>query len=341
MADNGFLQAAWFFLVGVLLVGYAILDGFDLGVGMQHLTTARTDEERRILMNSIGPVWDGNEVWLITAGGALFAAFPKVYATVFSGFYLALMLALAGLILRAVSLEFRSKERGRGWRTTWDIAFFVGSVLPAVLFGVAIGNIMRGVPLDGRGDYAGTFVGLLSPFALAVGMLSAAMFLMQGGAWLVLKTEGVLQARARRTALVGQAATLALWVVVTTWSRAEAPALWDRFGLIPAWLAPVIAVLALVAFPVLVRRGRAASAFAASSAAIAAMIATLGIGLWPNLLPARDQGASLTVPLTASSDLALSVMLIIALLGLPFVLAYTFWVYRMFRGPVRLDEHSY
>jgi cytochrome d ubiquinol oxidase subunit II len=322
-------------------VGYAILDGFDLGVGMQHLTTARTDEERRILMNSIGPVWDGNEVWLITAGGALFAAFPKVYATVFSGFYLALMLVLAALILRAVSLEFRSKERGRRWRATWDLAFFVGSVLPAVLFGVAIGNIMRGVPLDGQGDYAGTFVGLLSPFALAVGLLSAAMFLMQGAAWLLLKTEGALQVRARRTALVGQVATLVLWVVVTIWSRAEAPARWDQFGLIPAWLAPVIAVLALVAFPVLVRRGQAASAFAASSAAIAAMIATLGIGLWPNLLPARDQGASLTVPLTASSDLALTVMLIIALLGLPFVLAYTFWVYRMFRGPVRLDEHSY
>ena len=341
MADNGFLQAAWFFLVGVLLVGYAILDGFDLGVGMQHLTTARTDEERRILMNSIGPVWDGNEVWLITAGGALFAAFPKVYATVFSGFYLALMLVLAGLILRAVSLEFRSKEGGRGWRTTWDVAFCVGSVLPAVLFGVAIGNIMRGVPLDGGGDYAGTFVGLLSPFALAVGLLSAAMFLMQGGAWLVLKTEGALHARARRTALVGGVATLVLWVVVTIWSRAEAPALWDRFGLLPAWLAPVIAVLALVAFPVLVSRGRVASAFAASSAAIAAMIGTLGIGLWPNLLPARDQGAPLTASLTASSDLTLTVMLIIAVLGLPFVLAYTLWIYRTFWGPVRLDEHSY
>lgn len=341
MAENEFLQAAWFLLVGVLLVGYAVLDGFDLGVGMQHLTTARTDEERRILMNSIGPIWDGNEVWLITAGGALFAAFPKVYATVFSGFYLALMLVLAALILRAVSLEFRSKERGRGWRTTWDLAFFVGSVLPAVLFGVAIGNIMRGVPLDGQGDYAGTFVGLLSPFALAVGLLSAAMFLMQGSSWLLLKTEGAVQARARRTALVGQVATLVLWVAVTIWSRAEAPALWDRFGLIPAWLAPVIAVLAVVAFPVLVRRGRAAAAFAASSAAIAAMLGTLGIGLWPNLLPARDQGTALTASLTASSDLALTVMLIIAVIGLPFVLAYTFWVYRTFRGPVRLDERSY
>ncbi|HZL14984.1 MAG TPA: cytochrome d ubiquinol oxidase subunit II [Verrucomicrobiae bacterium] len=341
MAENGFLQAAWFVLIGVLLVGYAILDGFDLGVGMQHLTTARTDDERRILMNSIGPVWDGNEVWLITAGGALFAAFPKVYATVFSGFYLALMLVLAALILRAVSLEFRSKERGRAWRTTWDIAFCIGSLLPAVLFGVAIGNLMRGVPLDGQGDYAGTFTGLLSPFALAVGLLSAAMFLMQGSAWLLMKTEGEVRDRARRTANIGIAATLVLWVVVTAWSRAEAPALWDGFGFIPAWLAPLALVVALLAFPVLVRRGRSVAAFAASSAAIAAVVATLGISLWPNLVPARDQGVSLAVSTTASSDLTLTVMLIIAVVGFPFVLAYTAWVYRTFRGPVRLDEHSY
>ena len=341
MAENGFLQAAWFLLVGVLLVGYAILDGFDLGVGMQHLTTARTDDERRILMNSIGPVWDGNEVWLITAGGALFAAFPKVYATVFSGFYLALMLVLAALILRAVSLEFRSKERGRAWRTTWDVAFCVGSLLPAILFGVAIGNIMRGVPLDGQGDYAGTFVGLLSPFALAVGLLSAAMFLMQGGAWLLLRTEGHVRDRARRTANLGMAATLVLWVVVTAWSRSEAPALWDGFGFLPAWLAPLAVVLALVAFPVLVRRGRVGAAFAASSAAIAAMVGTLGIGLWPNLVPARDQGVSLAASTTASSDLTLTVMLVITVIGFPFVLAYTAWVYRTFRGPVRLDDHSY
>lgn len=341
MAENGFLQAAWFLLIVVLLVGYAILDGFDLGVGMQHLTTARTDDERRILMNSIGPVWDGNEVWLITAGGALFAAFPKVYATVFSGFYLALMLVLAALILRAVSLEFRSKERGRAWRTTWDVAFCVGSLLPAVLFGVAIGNLMRGVPLDGQGDYAGTFTGLLSPFALCVGLLSAAMFLMQGSTWLLTKTEGSVRDRARRTANLGMAATLVLWVVVTAWSRSEAPALWDGFRFIPAWLAPLAVVATLLAFPVLVRRGRVVAAFAASSAAIAALVATLGIGLWPNLVPARDQGVSLAVSTTASSDLTLTVMLIITVVGFPFVLAYTAWIYRTFRGPVHLDEHSY
>ncbi len=341
MAENETLQAAWFVLVGVLLVGYAILDGFDLGVGMQHLTTARTDQERRVLMSSIGPVWDGNEVWLITAGGALFAAFPKVYATVFSGFYVALMLLLVALILRAVSLEFRSKEPGRRWRTAWDVAFWIGSLLPAILFGVAIGNVVRGVPLDGGGDYAGTFAGLLSPFAIAVGLLSAAVFLTQGSAWLMLKTEGALEARARRTAAVGLTATIVLWIVVTAWSNAEAPGMWDAFGGILPWAAPVAFVVALGIAALGLRAGRAGLAFLGSSLAIAGLVATLGVGLWPNLLPARDQGESLTVAATASSDLTLTVMLVIALVGMPLVLAYTAWVYRAFRGKVRLDDHSY
>ena len=341
MAENETLQAAWFVLVGVLLVGYAILDGFDLGVGMQHLTTARTDQERRVLMTSIGPVWDGNEVWLITAGGALFAAFPKVYATVFSGFYVALMLLLVALILRAVSLEFRSKEPGRRWRTAWDVAFWIGSLLPAILFGVAIGNVVRGVPLDVGGDYAGTFAGLLSPFAIAVGLLSAAVFLTQGSAWLMLKTEGALEARARRTAAVGITATIVLWIVVTAWSNAEAPAMWDAFDSILPWAAPVAFVVALGIAGLGLRAGRAGLAFLGSSLAIAGLVATLGVGLWPNLLPARDQGEPLTVAATASSDLTLTVMLVIALVGMPLVLAYTAWVYRAFRGKVRLDDHSY
>jgi len=342
MAENTFLQATWFFLVGVLLVGYAILDGFDLGVGMQHLYTARTDTERRILLNSIGPVWDGNEVWLITAGGALFAAFPRVYATVFSGFYLALMLVLAALILRAVSIEFRSKEPGRGWRTTWDVAFSIGSFLPAILFGVAIGNVMRGVPLTVGGEYAGDFLGLLSPFALAAGLLSASMFLMQGGAWLQLKTEGVVRDRARRAAIAGWTGTLVMWVVVTACSRTEAPALWDAYGFVLAWAAPAAFVVLAVAFPLIVRAGRDGWAFAASSGIVAALLGTLGIGLYPALLPARDSGEALTAINAASSDLTLTVMLIVAVLGMPLVLAYTAWVYRTFRGKVRLDEeHGY
>jgi cytochrome d ubiquinol oxidase subunit II len=342
MAENTFLQGAWFFLFGVLLVGYAILDGFDLGVGMQHLYTARTDRERRILLNSIGPVWDGNEVWLITAGGALFAAFPRVYATAFSGFYLALMLVLVALILRAVSLEFRSKEQGRGWRTGWDAAFSIGSILPAVLFGVAIGNVMRGVPLTAGGEYAGDFLGLLSPFALAVGLLSASMFLMQGGAWLQLKTEGAVRDRARRVAVTGWIATLAMWVVVTAWSRAEAPALWDAYGSILAWVAPAAFVVLAVAFPALLRVHREGWAFLASSGIVAALVGTLGIALYPVLLPARGEGEALTANNASSSDLTLTVMLIVAVIGMPLVLSYSAWVYRTFRGKVQLDEeHGY
>ena len=342
MATNETLQAAWFLLVGVLLVGYAILDGFDLGVGMQHLFTARTDRERRILLNSIGPVWDGNEVWLITAGGTLFAAFPKVYATVFSGFYLALMLVLAALILRAVSIEFRSREQGRAWRTTWDGAFFVGSLLPAILFGVAIGNVMRGVPLNVDGDYAAGFGDLLSPFALAVGLLSAAMFLAQGSAWLVLKAEGAIAARARIAGLAGVAATAVLWAVVTAWSRSEAPGLWDAFGSIVPWVAPLAVAAGIAGAGVLLRRGAGGRAFLASSLTIAGLVGTLGFGLFPKLLPARGAGEALTAANAASSDLTLTVMLIIAGLGMPLVIAYTAWAYRSFRGKVALDEeHGY
>ena len=190
------LQTTWFLLVGVLLAGYTILDGFDLGVGTLHLFLAKDDRERRTSLNSIGPVWDGNEVWLLTGGGALFAAFPPVYATVFSGFYLALMLLLVALIVRAVSLEFRSKEASPRWRQGWDVAFAVSSALPALLFGVALGNVLRGVPLDADGEYAGTFFTLLNPFALVVGLGGLAMFVMQGACWLNLKTEGAMKARA-------------------------------------------------------------------------------------------------------------------------------------------------
>ncbi len=341
MAENDVLQAAWFLLVGVLLVGYAILDGFDLGVGMQHLVTARTDQERRTLMTSIGPVWDGNEVWLVVAGGSLFAAFPKVYATTFSGFYLAFMLVLAALMLRAVSIEFRSKMEGRRWRTAWDVAFSVGSLVPAVLFGVAIGNVMRGIPLDGNGDYRGTFAGLLSPFALAVGLLSASIFLAQGSLWLMLKTEGAVAARARWVAGVGITATLGLWIALTTWSRVEAPGLWNAFGGILPWAAPALVAAGLAASAVGLRAGRTGLAFLGTSSAIAGLVATFGLGLWPNLVPARGTGEPLTVAGTASSDLTLTVMLVVAHIGMPLVIAYTVWVYRAFRGKVRLDEHGY
>ncbi len=190
------LNTIWFILVGVLFTGYAVLDGFDLGIGALHLFT-KDDTERRILINSIGPVWDGNEVWLVTGGGALFAAFPNVYATVFSGFYLALMLLLASLIFRAVAIEFRSKQPMRWWRQMWDIGFAGGSIVSALLIGTALGNIAWGVPVNARGEFAGTFLGLLTPYPLLVGVTTVALFMMHGAIYGVMKTEGALHDKLR------------------------------------------------------------------------------------------------------------------------------------------------
>jgi cytochrome bd ubiquinol oxidase subunit II len=336
------LETTWFLLIGVLLAGYAILDGFDLGVGMLHLFVARTDRERRVLLNAVGPVWDGNEVWLLTGGGALFAAFPPVYATVFSGFYLALMLLLAALILRAVSLEFRSKEASPAWRQAWDGAFAVGSFLPALLLGVAAGNVLRGLPLDVDGEFAGTFLGLLNPFALLVGLLSVAMFVQQGAAWLCLKTEGELRERARAAARTAWLAFLAAWAAVTAASVVAAPHLWRAFAAPAAWLAPLALLAALTAFPAALRRRRPGLAFGASSLAIAALLGIMGRGLYPYVVPPLGAlTAGLTVYNASSSALTLRVMLVIALTGMPLVLAYTIFIYRRFRGPVVLDDASY
>jgi cytochrome bd ubiquinol oxidase subunit II len=336
------LQTAWFLLVGVLLAGYAILDGFDLGVGALHLVVAKDDRERRVLLNAVGPVWDGNEVWLLTGGGALFAAFPPVYATVFSGMYLALMLLLAALILRAVALEFRSKEPSRVWRSAWDRAFAVGSVLPAVLFGVALGNILRGLPLDAEGEFAGTFLGLLNPFALLVGVLALAMVVLQGAAWLQMKTEGELRARARAAAGRAWWAFLVLWIAATAAAWFVAPRLWHAYRSPLAWAAPAVLVAALVAMREATRRGFAGRAFASSSVAIGALLGIVGQGLYPFLVPALDgTGDGLSIYNSASSPLTLKTMLVIALAGMPVVLAYTVFIYRSFRGPVVLDEASY
>ena len=335
------LESVWFVLIGVLLAGYTILDGFDLGAGMLHLFVARSDAERRQVINSVGPVWDGNEVWLLTGGGALFAAFPKVYATVFSGLYLALMLLLAALILRAVCLEFRSKLAGPGWRSTWDAIFAVSSFLPSLLFGVAVGNILRGLPLDQEQEFAGSFVGLLNPFALVVGLMSVAMFLVQGSAWLNLKTEGAVCDRARAWAKGSWLAFIALWIVATIVSRVGLPQLWRAFAHPVAWLVPVVFVASAAGFRALIGSRRPGVAFLLSSVAIAALWGIAGLGLYPNLVPALVGGESLTVTNACSSPLALRVMFVVALIGMPFVIGYTIFIYSCFKGPVKLDEHSY
>lgn len=336
------LPSIWFLLIGVLLVGYAILDGLDLGAGTLHLLVARTDDERRSVFNAVGPIWDGNEVWLLTGGGAIFAAFPIVYATVFSGFYVALFLLLAALIVRAISLEFRNQHADPRWRLAWDVAFSVGSFVPALLFGVAIGNVVRGVPLDAAGDYRDGLLGLLNPFALVVGLLSVAMFVMQGGSWLALKTEGAVRDRSRRAAAVAWVAFVALWVVATAYARADVPGAWDNYANVAAWLVPVLFVVALGAYALAWRAARDGLAVVASSASIAGLIGILGVALYPNLVPVLGEPArNLTVSNASSSDLTLGVMLVVALVGMPLVLIYTAYVYYVFRGKVGTESHGY
>lgn len=334
------LPTIWFVVIGVLLVGYAVLDGFDLGVGVLSPVVARTPAERSALMNAIGPVWDGNEVWLITMGGALFAAFPIVYATVFSGFYLALMLLLLGLIMRAVAMEFRHQVQEPRWLRVWDWVFFFGSALPALLFGVALGNIARGLPLE-DGQYTGGLIGLLNPFSLAVGVLGLVMFIMQGAAWLVLRTDGELQQRARRYGRYSWIAFAGLWLLVTLYSLSETPDLWVRYSNPLAWIVPIVFVVALAATAwAMFRASSDVMPILASSISIASLIAILGVGLYPNLVPDRAGTADLTVDYAASSDLTLTVMLIIALIGMPLVLLYTAFVYRHFLDKVKSTSYG-
>jgi len=332
------LQTIWFGLIALLFAGYAVLDGFDLGVGMWHLFT-RGERERRTLLNAIAPFWDGNEVWLLTAGGALFAAFPPVYASVFSGFYLALMLLLLALILRAVAIEFRSHESSPAARSRWDAAFALGSTVAVLLLGVALGNILRGVALDAGGNYTGTFFGLLTPFALLVGVLNLAMIATHGALYVVMKTEGLLADRARRWAKLAWGAYLPL-AVLTLVAAALFPHLRQNYLAMPAlWLLPALALLAIILTGVWNRAGQPGRAFVASGTGIVLLLAAAAAALFPSLVPALNHPAwSLTAHNASSSALTLKTMLILASAGMALVLGYTIWVYRAFRGKARWDE---
>jgi cytochrome d ubiquinol oxidase subunit II len=335
------LSTAWFLIIGFLFTGYAILDGFDLGVGALHLIVARTDAERRQVLNAIGPVWDGNEVWLITGGGALFAAFPHAYATVFSGFYLAMVLLLGALIVRAVSIEFRSKETARIWRFAWDVGFAVGSVAAVVLFGIALGNVLRGIPIDPDGGYRGGLVGLLNPFALSLGVMALGLAVLQGSAWLVIKTEGAVQARARKAGVVALALVVVSWVAATVLAWNDARRVFDNFGNLLAWVVPILTTNALVFLVMSWRLRDDGRAFVFSSLTVAGMAITAGIALYPNLVPAVDAIRSVTIDNAHSSDTALTILLMVALIGMPIVIGYTSFIYWKFKGKVRLDEASY
>ncbi|MGB9692984.1 MAG: cytochrome d ubiquinol oxidase subunit II [Candidatus Sumerlaeaceae bacterium] len=336
------LNLLWYFLIGVLLTGYAVLDGFDLGVGTLHLFVKK-DVERRILMNSIGPVWDGNEVWLVTAGGALFAAFPKAYATAFSGFYLAFMLLLFALIFRAVALEFRSKQPWPWWRQMWDVAFFLSSFLSSFLFGVAVGNMMQGLPIGADGDYKGTFFDLLTLYPILVGVFNVSMFALHGAIYLYMKTEGELQERIRGWIWRAFGTFLFFYILTTIVTLATVPNATYNFRYFPwVWAMVILTVLAIANIPRAVYLGYPVRALISSGCTMAGLIFLFGIALFPNLIISSiDPKYSLTAYTAASSQKTLAIMAIIAAIGMPFVLGYTSVIYWVFRGKVKLDKMSY
>ena len=339
------LNIAWFLLVGVLIIGYAILDGFDLGVGVLHLFT-KNEDEKRININAIGPVWDGNEVWLLTAGGALFAAFPIVYATVFSGFYIAFMLLLTSLIFRAVSFEFRKymdTPRSKKW---WDLAFGLGSLIPALLYGVAIGNIMNGVPIelrDGKVVSSITFFGLLNPYSLLIGILSLVLFTMHGAIYMTLKCEG--SQRERMVDWINKAwiVFVILYILATLATFFNAHYLFSGIISNPLfWIFFVILFASILYIPIAVYGRKFGLAFLSSSVMIALMILLIALSLFPRLVPSSiDLASSLTIYNASSTPRTLTAMLIIALIGMPIVIGYTIFIYRVFKGKVIITHDSY
>ncbi len=366
MSEYEILRLLWWAVLGVLLIGIAVMDGFDMGTAILLPIVGRTDMERRVVINTVGPVWEGNQVWLILGGGAIFAAWPPLYAVAFSGFYLAMLLLLCALILRPVGFKYRSKLEGTRWRTTWDTALFLGGLVPALVFGVAFGNTLLGVPFRFddtlRMTYTGSLFGLFSPFAVLCGLVSVAMLTMHGATWLACKTEGVMRRRAQTAGIVAALALAVLFVLGGVWAATldgyvlqsfagvdapsnpltkhvvrQAGALMANYATTPwTMAAPVlgIACALLTALLVSLRRLRVL-AFVTSGLAVAAVIATAGVSLFPFMLPSSiDATSSLTVWDASSSETTLTVMTVATVIFLPIVLAYTAWVYRVLRGPV-------
>lgn len=367
----------WWAILGVLLIGLAVMDGFDLGAAMLSPIIGKTDSERRVVINTVGPVWEGNQVWLILGGGAIFAAWPMLYAVAFSGFYFAMLLLLMALILRPVGFKYRSKLQSTAWRNFWDAALFVGGLVPALVYGVAFGNVLQGVPFTFdnflRISYTGTFLGLFNPFALLCGIISVSMLLMHGGAYVACKTEGEIRARAQCAADIAAIFTIILFAMagvwaahinfytVTSFAGTGAPSdmmaktvsrtaggLLANYKALPITLAvPAIAFISALFTLLLLRRARRPGlTFITSGLTVAAIIGTAGVSLFPFLLPSSsDPGASLIVWDSSSGLLTLQIMLVATIIFLPLILLYTSWIYYVLRGPVTVahiesNDHS-
>ena len=331
------LNTIWFVLIAVLFIGFFFLEGFDYGVGILLPFLGRDDRERRVVINTIGPVWDGNEVWMLTAGGALFAAFPHFYATFFSGAYLALVLMLVALILRAVAFEFRSKDESAAWRSRWDWIIFFGSLLPALLWGVAMSDLLHGLPVNARMDYTGSFFDLLNPFSLTGGLAAVAVFSLHGAIYLSLKTSGEVRDRARAAALKLWPAALVVLVVYVVLAGITTD-FFAHVGFNPG-LVPVAAILALLSVRYFLGSGREGWAFVMTALTIVCSVITLFVGLYPRLLVSSlNPEWSLTIYNASSSQYTLKVMTIVALVLVPFVLAYQGWTYWVFRHRISVES---
>lgn len=338
------LQVLWYFLIFLLIAGFFVLDGFDLGIGVLMPFVARSEQDKQVLRRAIGPIWDGNEVWLIVAGGALFAAFPAAYATTFSGFYLAVMLVLFGLIVRAVSFEFH--EADVRWRGVWDVCFFLGSLLPALLLGVAVGNIFAGIPMDANGNYIGfPLFGLITPFTLLTGFLGLFMMLASGACWGALKAPlgTPLQHRLATLRIPLQIVCLILFIGTTIYALMIA-----SFDMEPAleilrWVFAAVVAAALILSMVFSGAKNDLWAFLTHSAGSIALVAVLACSMFPILVVASADsvGGHITLMAAASSDLTLICMTVILCIGLPLVLLYHIVIYRTFRGRVELSDVGY
>ncbi|PLX93190.1 MAG: cytochrome d ubiquinol oxidase subunit II [Desulfuromonas sp.] len=331
----------WFVLWGVLWSVYFMLDGFVLGAGMLHPVLGKSDMDKRIMINTIGPVWDGNEVWLITAGGATFAAFPTTYALMFSYLYTALFLLLAGLIIRGVAYEFRGKIASEGWKKLWDVAIFVGNSIPALLFGVAFGNIFAGLPMDAAG-YHGSLIGLLNPYGLLAGVLFVVLFLMHGALYLSVKTVGELKERSSAMAAKIWPAALIV-AAVFLGATAFATKLYDNYLAAPLlFIIPLLAVGALVTVRIALAKGKNLTAFAASCITVLMVVATGVAGLFPSLIPSSiDAAYNLTIYNSSSSPYTLKIMTVVAAIFVPIIISYKIWVYRVFQAPVEAKDVLY
>ena len=375
--DYEFLRFIWWLLVGVLLIGFTITDGFDMGVGALLKVIGRDDTERRILINAVAPHWDGNQVWLITAGGALFAAWPPVYATAFSGFYLAMMLTLAALFLRPIGFDYRSKLDNAKWRSNWDWALTAGSAIPPIIFGVAFGNLLLGVPFHFdellRIYYTGSFWALLNPFALLVGVFSLLMFINQGACYLQMKTEAPLRQRAEAVSLISATLAAVLFIAAGVWLASagmgykvtsvidgnavnsavtktvevSSGAWLSNYGSYPVlWIFPLLGIGAFLASALFSKMAKGWQAFVASSLAITGVIMTVGVSMFPFIMPSSSMpNHSLTMWDATSSELTLKIMFVVACIFVPIVLGYTIWCYwkmwgRLNRNTISSNTHS-